>query len=285
MNFSRIKYYILSIGLLVMGTPIVAHAEEAAESTSSLGLFTLLPPLIAIVLAFVTKDVILSLFIGAFSGAYIYTVATGSNILMGLVDAFLDLAQVMLDSLADPWNAGIILQVMAIGGLIAIVTKTGGANAIAKSLSKFARGPVSTQIITWLLGMLVFFDDYANALIVGPIMRPVSDEIGISRERLAFVIDATAAPVTGMALISTWIGYELSLISEAFEMIGVEVSTYSFFLNSLPFRFYNIFMLAFVVISSLTLREFGPMKKAQERARDKGLLVRKDSNVNTHDEE
>src|SRR5699024_11228607 len=112
----------------------------------------------------------------------------------------------------------------------ALISKTGGSQAVAESLSKYAKGPVSTQIITWILGMLVFFDDYANALIVGPIMRPVSDKVGNSRERLAFIIDATAAPVAGMALISTWIGYELSLINEAFNIIGQEVSTYSFFL-------------------------------------------------------
>lgn len=285
MSFNRLKYYILSIGFVVMGTPLVAHAEEAGATASNIGIFTLLPPFIAILLAFLTKDVILSLFIGAFTGTYIYAIATGTNVLMALLDAFLSLAQTMLDSLADPWNAGIILQVMVIGGLIAIVTKTGGANAIATSLSKYAKGPVSTQLVTWFLGLLVFFDDYANALIVGPIMRPVSDKVGLSRERLAFIVDATAAPITGMALISTWIGYELSLISEALEMVGLEVSTYTFFLESLPYRFYNIFMLAFVVITSIMMREFGSMKEAQIRARDKGLLVEKDSTVNTHDEE
>lgn len=286
MNLNRLKYLIFTIGIFVFGNPLVAYAEEAAEANAeSLGMFTLVPPVLAIILAFVTKDVILSLFIGVFSGAYILQVSMGVNILSAFIGGFLEVVQIMLNSLADPWNAGIVLQVMAIGGLIALVAKTGGSKAVAESLSKYAKGPVSTQLITWLLGMLVFFDDYANALIVGPIMRPVSDEIGNSRERLAFVIDATAAPVAGMALISTWIGYELSLINEAFAIIGQEVNTYSFFLDTLPYRFYNIFMLAFVVITSFTLREFGPMRDAQIRARDKGLLVKKDSNVNTHDEE
>lgn len=285
MRFRRWIYSTLAMGLLIFSNPTVVFAQEGAEAGGNLGFFTLIPPLLAIVLAFLTKDVILSLFIGVFSGAYIIQISSGVNIIRGLLTGFLQVVQVMLDSLADPWNAGIVLQVMAIGGLIALISKTGGSKAVAESLSKYAKGPVSTQIITWILGILVFFDDYANALIVGPIMRPVSDRVGNSRERLSFVIDATAAPVAGIALISTWIGYELSLINEAFNIIGQEVSTYSFFLDSLPYRFYNIFMLVFVVITSLTLREFGPMKKAQERARDKGMLVEEDVELEELEEE
>ena len=285
MKFRRWMYSILAMGLLIFRHPTVVFAQEGADTGRSLGVVTLIPPLLAIILAFLTKDVILSLFIGVFSGAYIIQISSGVNLFSAFLGGFLQVVQAMLDSLADPWNAGIVLQVMAIGGLIALISKTGGSQAVAESLSKYAKGPVSTQIITWILGMLVFFDDYANALIVGPIMRPVSDKVGNSRERLAFIIDATAAPVAGMALISTWIGYELSLINEAFDIIGQEVSTYSFFLDTLPYRFYNIFMLAFVVITSLTLKEFGPMKKAQERARDKGLLVAKDVNIDDHSDE
>lgn len=285
MSISRIKYLLVSFGLSILLNPMVVHAEEASESIGDLGAITLIPPFLAIILAFITKDVILSLFLGVFSGAYIIQLATGVNLLMGIVTAFMDVVQIMLESLADPWNAGIVLQVMAIGGLIALISKTGGSKAVAESLSKYAKGPVSTQIITWILGMLVFFDDYANALIVGPIMRPVSDEIGNSRERLSFIIDATAAPVAGMALVSTWIGYELSLINEAFGIIGQEVNTYSFFLSTLPYRFYNIFMLAFVVITSITLKEFGPMKDAQIRARDRGLVNPENIHIDTGDDE
>src|SRR5699024_3823614 len=133
---------------------------------------------------------------------------------------FLDLVQLILDSLADPWNAGIILQVLTIGGLIGLITKMGGARAVAEALAKKAKGPVSTQVITWVLGLLVFFDDYANSLIVGPIMRPVSDKMKISRERLAFVVDATAAPIAGIAVVSTWVGYEIGLINDAYASIG-----------------------------------------------------------------
>ena len=172
-----------------------------------------------------------------------------------------------MESLSDSWNAGIILQVLTIGGLIGLVTKMGGARAVAEGLAKKAKGPISAQIITWVLGLLVFFDDYANSLIVGPIMRPVTDKMRISREKLAFVIDATAAPVAGIALISTWIGYEIGLIKDAYESIGQTVNAYGVFIETIPYRFYNILMLLFVVLTAIFLREFGPMLNAERRAR------------------
>ena len=143
----------------------------------------------------------------------------------------------------------------------------GGAKAIAEALAKKAKTAKSAQLITWFLGICVFFDDYANSLIVGPIMRPVADKMKISRERLAFIIDATAAPIAGLAIISTWIGLEVSLISEGFESIGVEASGFGVFLQTIPYRFYNILILAFIVITIITLREFGPMRKAEISAR------------------
>ncbi|MEC6747747.1 Na+/H+ antiporter NhaC family protein [Marinilactibacillus sp. XAAS-LB27] len=266
--------------------PQTVHAEEVQSSlANSIGWITLIPPIIAIILAFVTKNVVLSLFVGIFSGTIIMQFYNDTNILMAIFNGFMDIVDYILNSLADPWNAGIILQVMTIGGLIALITSMGGAQAVAESLAKKAKGPISAQMITWALGILIFFDDYANALIVGPIMRPVSDKMNISRERLAFIIDATAAPIAGIALVSTWIGYEVGLINDAYQSIGQEVNAYGVFLQTIPYRFYNILMLLFVVVTSLTLREFGPMKKAQERARDTGLLVDETSEVETGDEE
>lgn len=264
---------------------VVMAAEEEVSVSQTLGWLTLVPPLVAIVLAFVTKNVVLSLFIGIFSGTIILQFYYGLNILSALVVGFMEIVEYILTSLADPWNAGIVLQVLVIGGLIALITKSGGARAVAEALTKYAKGPISTQLVTWVLGLFIFFDDYANALIVGPIMRPVSDKMKMSRERLAFVVDATAAPVAGIALVSTWIGYEVGLINDAYEMIGQNVNAYSVFLQTIPYRFYMLLMLLFVVLSSATLREFGPMKKAQERARDKGLVLAEDSKAYTEDEE
>ena len=169
--------------------------------------------------------------------------------------------------MADPWNAGIILQVLAIGGVINLVAKMGGAKAIAEALAKKAKNARSAQLITWAAGLLVFFDDYANSLIIGPMMRPVTDKMKISRERLAFVIDATAAPVAGLAIISTWIGLEVGLIGDGFNSIGVNTNAFSVFLNTIPYRFYNILILGFIVLTSVLLKEFGPMREAELRAR------------------
>lgn len=280
------KRFMLPLAALVLLVPSpVFAAEVKTDMASTLGAVTLIPPLVAIILAFITKNVILSLFFGIFSGTVIAQYAGGANILSGLIFGFTDIVNYILESLADPWNAGIILQVLVIGGLIALITSSGGAQAIAESLARKAKGPVSTQLVTWALGLLIFFDDYANALIVGPIMRPVSDKMKISRERLAFVIDATAAPIAGIALISTWIGYEVGLINDAYQSIGMEVNAYGVFLQTIPYRFYNILMLFFVVLTSATLREFGSMRKAQERARDTHELIAKGSKAVSEDEE
>lgn len=124
--------------------------------------------------------------------------------------------------MADSYNAGIALQVLTIGGVIALITKSGGTKAMALWFAKKAKEAKSSQLATWLMGWIIFFDDYANCLIVGPIMRPVTDKFKVSREKLAFIIDSTAAPIAGIAIISTWIGLELSLIKSGFDLIEFE---------------------------------------------------------------
>ena len=271
-NFKRIFGLTMMIFMLSTTFVFAAEVEPAVSNADRFGLFTLIPPIVAIVLAFITKNVVISLFIGVLSGGFILNL-TGFNVFGALTQAFLDFIDRALNSLADPWNAGIIMQVLVIGGVINLVAKMGGAKAIAEALAKKAKTAKSTQLITWFLGICVFFDDYANSLIVGPIMRPVADKMKISRERLAFIIDATAAPIAGLAIISTWIGLEVSLISEGFETIGVEASGFVVFLQTIPYRFYNILILAFIVITTITLREFGPMRKAEIAARKSNDLT------------
>ena len=231
------------------------------------GILTLLPPLVAIGLAFITKETILSLFLGVFVGEFMLCV-NDLNIISTIINAFLKLGAQVISCMADPWNAGIILQCLLIGGVIQLVTKMGGAKALADAFAKRANTPRKAQLFTWMLGLCVFFDDYANSLIVGPIMRPVMDKLKVSRQKLAFVVDATAAPVAGIAIISTWIGLEISLIAAGFKSVGAtNITGFGIFLQTIPYRFYNIFILIFIVISALTLYEFGPMKKAEQEAR------------------
>lgn len=281
----RKNYYTVLILLIsfVLFTNIPVFATEADVATANseqFGIFTLIPPVVAIVLAFITKNVVASLFIGTLAGCIMLQLS-GYNIFMAIVHGFLNFGDRALNSLADPWNAGIVLQVLVIGGVIHLVGKMGGAKAIAEKLATKAKGPISTQLITWVLGLLVFFDDYANSLIAGPIMRPVCDKMKISRERLAFIVDATAAPIAGLAIISTWIGLEVGLINDAFvNGVGQEVDAFGVFLQTIPYRFYNILILAFVVISAVKLREFGPMLEAERNAR-KGIISDNDTEIDS----
>ena len=276
MKKGSFKVFLLTMMVFILSTTVAfaSELEPAAVNAEKFGLWTLIPPMVAIILAFITKNVIVSLFIGILSGSFLISL-TEHSFFGAIVQAFLDFVNRALNSLADPWNAGIVLQVLAIGGVINLVAKMGGAKAIAEALAKKAKTVKSTQLTTWLLGLCVFFDDYANALIVGPIMRPVADKMKLSREKLSFIIDATAAPVAGLAIISTWIGLEVSLIGEGFKAIGFEESGFGVFLQTIPYRFYNILILAFIVITAVTLKEFGPMRKAEIAAR-KGKVKRND---------
>lgn len=269
-NSRSYRVFLLTLIMLIMASTAVFAADVAEVNAEKFGLWTILPPIIAIALAFITKNVVISLFIGTLSGCFLLQII-GSNPFMAIIQAFLDFVQRALNSLADPWNAGIVLQVMVIGGVISLVSKMGGAKAIAESLAKKAKTPRSAQLITWFLGVLVFFDDYANSLIVGPIMKPVADKMKISRERLSFIIDATAAPIAGIMIVSTWIGLEVGLIKDGFTLIGQEVDAFGVFLSTIPYRFYNMLILIFVVATSLLLRDFGPMRKAEINAR-KGYI-------------
>ena len=258
--------------ILVAVLPIALLADTKDNSVT-FGALTLLPPLVAIILAFVTRNVIFSLFMGIFTGTFMVNI-TGANIFATFFNALVDMSSKMVGSLADSWNAGIVLQVLTIGGMIAVITKMGGPRAIAIKLASKAKTPATAQLYTWVMGFFIFFDDYANSLVVGPIMRPVTDKLKVAREKLAFIIDSTAAPIAGLALISTWVGYELSLIKDAYVAIGQpDVNAFAVFVETLPYRFYNILMLAFVFFTAFTLRDFGPMYEASKRAYEKGELT------------
>ncbi|WP_142412914.1 Na+/H+ antiporter NhaC family protein [Hathewaya massiliensis] len=259
--------------LLNSSLVLASELSKPEVNAQKFGFLTLLPPIIAIVLAFIFKNVVISLFLGLLVGGFLLSL-NGFNIFPAIINSFTMIVHYLLNSLADPWNAGIILQCLTIGGLISLISKMGGTKAVAEALAKKAKTPRSTQIVTWLLGILVFFDDYANSLIVGPIMRPVCDNMKVSREKLSFIVDSTAAPISGIAVISTWIGYELSLIKDGFSAIGVKENSYNIFIQTIPYRFYNILILAFIVISAILLREFGPMYKSEYRARTTGETLR-----------
>lgn len=170
---------------------------------------SIVPPLLAIFLALLFKEVNVSLFAGIWSGAFI----AGGLRLDGIYYIFKSFVNVLekyiIEALSDSGHLSVILFSLLIGGMVAIISKNGGMAGVVMSLSKYARSPVSSQFITWLLGLAIFFDDYANTLIVGNTMRSVTDKFKISREKLAYIVDSTAAPVAAVAFITTWIGAEL----------------------------------------------------------------------------
>ena len=236
---------------------------------------SILPPLFAILLALTFKEVVLSLFIGIWAGAFI---AGGLRIesLYYIILSLLEVVQkYMLEALADTGHMAVIIFSIMIGGMVAVISRNGGMAGIVQALSRFATGPKSTQLITWLLGVAIFFDDYANTLIVGNTMRSVTDRFRISREKLAYIVDSTAAPVSAVAFITTWIGAELGYIGDGIQLIADipnDTSPYSLFISSLKYSFYPLFTLLFILFLIRSGRDFGPMWKAEERARRTGQV-------------
>ncbi len=267
MKKSRLFWVFMLVIMVLVLTSLPAFAGEEAAETVDFGVLSLLPPLLAIALAFVTKQVLLSLFLGVFVGA---TMMAGWNPFFGFLRT---LDQYILGSAADSWNAGILIFTLSIGGMIGVVGKMGGTKAIAEALARKAKNAKSAQLATMLLGVLIFFDDYANTLIVGPTMRPLTDKMNISREKLSYIVDSTAAPVAGLALIGTWIGYEIGLIKDAYGAIGMDINAYWLFVQTIPFRFYSILALVMVFLVAYMGRDFGSMYKAEVRARKEGKVL------------
>jgi len=157
---------------------------------------------------------------------------------------------------------------MIIGGLVGIVTRNGGMTGIVNLMVKRATTAISGQVAVWMMGVMIFFDDYSNTLVVGNTARPLTDRLLISREKLAYIVDSTAAPVVCIALITTWIGYEVGLIGESLAAIPeINQAAYTVFLKSIPYSFYPILAVIFVLAVSASGRDMGPMYKAEVRAR------------------
>ena len=229
---------------------------------------SILPPLLAIVLALVTRQVIIALFFGIWMGvSFIYDY----NVLQGFLHT---LDTYLVHSLADADRISILIFTLVLGGMVGVITRSGGTQGIVEALSRYARNSRLGQLTTWVMGVLIFFDDYANTLIVGNTMRPLADRLRISREKLSYLVDSTAAPVANIAIISTWIGYEVSLIAQSFQAMGMEGNAYWTFIQTIPYNFYPLYALLFGFAVAVTGRDFGPMLQAERRARATGQVLR-----------
>ncbi len=259
---------------VVQGGAVVAQAETRAIA----GWLSILPPLLAIGMALLFRRVLPALFLGVWLGAWIAFGLTFGGLWQGLLDAF---GVYVLDALVDPGNASIVLFWLMIGGMVGVISKNGGMHGIVQWVVRWASDARRGQVSTAVLGIVIFFDDYANTLIVGNTMRPVTDKLRISREKLAYLVDSTAAPVASLALVPTWIGFEVGLINEALDTLPAlqDLSGYGVFLESILYRFYPWMALFFVFAIALTDREFGPMLKAERRARSGGGVLHPDANV------
>ncbi|GAF01406.1 Na+/H+ antiporter NhaC family protein [Saccharicrinis fermentans] len=229
--------------------------------------FSIWPPLIAIFMALLTKEVFSSLFVGLLVGTTIIWKYKGFSLFISLFKGLFSVVDTYaLSALLDSDHLSIIIFSMLIGGMVTLITLNGGMKGIVSILARYARNRRSGQFITWLMGLMIFFDDYANTLVVGNTMRPVTDKLKVSREKLAYIVDSTSAPIASVAFITTWIGAELSYISEGINQLGIDKSAYQVFINSLSYAFYPIFTLGFVLMLILKKRDFGPMLKAELKA-------------------
>jgi Na+/H+ antiporter NhaC len=247
-------------------TAVLAQDPEAlAAAPENRGWITLLPPVAAISIALVFRAVIPALFIGIWCGTIIIV---GPGLLSGWT-AFLEAFDThIVNAIVDADRVRVLLFTMMLGGMIGILARNGGMQGIVASVTRFASTAQRGQVFTAGLGLVIFFDDVANTLLIGKTMRPVIDKLKISREKLAYLVDSTAAPVAGIAFASTWVGYEVSVIGSSIEGIpDLNISPYLIFLGSLPYSFYSIITLFMVFAVAYMGRDFGPMYHAEVKAR------------------
>ena len=234
--------------------------EPAVYST----IFSLLPPVIAIVLALITKEVYSSLFVGIVSGALLY--ANGNMELM-LNTMLFNEDGGMVYKLADSWNVGILVFLVILGIMVALMNKVGGSAAFGEWAAEHIKSRVGTQIATVVLGVLIFVDDYFNCLTVGSVMRPVTDRQKVSRAKLAYLIDATAAPVCIIAPVSSWAAAVTSSVPDDSGING-----FTMFLKTIPYNFYALTTILMMLLMIAMKFEYGPMKKHEKNAFEKGDL-------------
>ena len=258
---------------------LIAVTETGVTATATLrvipGWISITPPLLAILIALTLRSVVPALMLGIWLGAAALQPFTLLGVFNGLLSAF---EVYVVKALADRDHAAIILFSMMIGGMVGIITRNGGMARIVTMMVSRARTAVAGQVSVWLMGLMIFFDDYSNTLVVGNTARPLTDHLKISREKLAYIVDSTAAPVVCLALITTWIGYEVGLIDAATQGIAeLDEPAYTMFLHSIPYSFYPILAVIFVLAVSATGRDMGPMYHAELRAR-RGRVSPVDSN-------
>ena len=243
--------------------------EEPAESNYYSTLMALAPPIIAILLALVTKEVYSSLFIGILAGALLYS---NFNV-VGAVDAIVN--EGLIANVADSWNAGILVFLVLLGIMVALVNVVGGSAAFGRWAKVHVKTRTGAQLATFVLGVLIFIDDYFNCLTVGSVMRPVTDSHKISRAKFSYIIDATAAPICMIAPISSWAAAVTSVVGEE--------NGLTYFVRAIPYNFYSLLTIVMVITLAVMKLDYGPMLR-HERNAMAGDLFSDDNHVDNADD-
>ncbi|MEZ4414294.1 MAG: Na+/H+ antiporter NhaC family protein [Gemmatimonadota bacterium] len=260
----------------------VGGVQTSVTPAYAPGWFSLIPPLIAIALALLLREVVSALFAGIWIGALVLTGFHPLSATGRLVDHFV---VPQLGDVSDGKTTIVVFSMM-LGGMVGLIAKNGGTRGIVEALEGLATSVRRGKLATWLAGLAIFFDDYANTLLVGNTMRPITDRLRISREKLAYIVDSTAAPVAAIVPISTWVGYEIGLIKGGLEIAAEQqratdpamaaemlaANPFTVFLHTIPYLFYPLLALSFVLMTTLMNRDLGPMAVAERRAaRGEGL--------------
>ncbi|MDS9473122.1 Na+/H+ antiporter NhaC family protein [Sporosarcina pasteurii] len=231
-----------------------------------LGWVSLIPPIIAVILAIVTKNVLVSLFSGAFIGVLILV---GGNPLKATTET---IGNYYFPIVADGYNAAVLVLLFFIGGFVALMEKSGGGSALASKVTRFINTRAKTQISAWIGGIVIFFSDLGTPLIVGPVFEKIFDKAKVSREKLAWIIDSTSSPVAILIPFIGWGVYIMGLIRTEFDALGIATSEFSTFIQVIPFQFYAILAVSLVPLVALTKLDFGPMARAERRIQQTGEL-------------
>lgn len=274
------KKEILLAGLAFLGIcDLAAYGEQRLESSGDLVWYSIVPPLLAVTSAIATHRLLVSLGLAVVAGIFLSSIRNVSDSVWNWFTSVFSQTASVATSVVNSFNLFIIVFIVLTLSTISVVIVSGGIQGIIRWLSRFSKGPRSTQFVTVLMGFAVFIDDYANTMIVGSAMRPATDQRRISREKLAFLVDSTTAPIAGLAVVSTWIGYEVGLFNEVANSLGIQKDGYSMFFDALGFRFYCLMTIIFVLVNAISGIDFGAMRKAEIRVRETGAVIGEDAKL------
>lgn len=236
------------------------------------GFLSLIPPILAVIMAIKTKNVIISLFSGTFIGVLIVCAFHPMKAIQSLIGDYLFV------QLTDSYNAGVIVLLVFIGGFIKLMEKSGGAGAFASKVTTFINTKCKAQLGAWLGGIVIFFSDLGTPLIIGPIFEPIFDKLKVSREKLAWVLDSTSSPIAILVPFIGWGVYTMGLIKSELDALQIQASDYDIFIQAIPFQIYAILAIIMIPLIAFTKLDFSQMLKAEKRVEETGELYWPTSN-------